>query len=492
MFVICLSGMAADIVTTLLDANQIYVTAENGKAGKSAELVLNMKNRNLIQRWECTLVLPEGVTFSDATLYARVPEGYTPSFTATPNNDGSVFFNCEPAEEDAVLVGNDGPIAIVTVNIDKTVAPGAYQVYVSGTKLYEPDGGSIRVDPKTRTFEWTIESVPEYTIVFDTDGGSEIPSITAEVGSTITPPEDPTKEGYTFNGWNPEIPEVMPEGGLTVVAQWVINKYTVYLETEGLTASNMNPEYGSSVTITVEELPDQVFESLLVNQEDVTAEMTDNTYVIENVTSDIYVWAMFRATNETIEIQQDYTPFSCSQDLDFTGSDLKAYIASGFNRATNQVILVRANEVPAFTGVLLIGNPGSTYKIPYNTTNCYYSSIFVPCIQGAEVTRYEDSTGNENFVFDVVEGEPGFYPVTEGTTVDLPAQSAYLQLPRGFAQAEVKVGFWFEDDVIDGINDLNSQSTMANGQAIYNLSGQRISKMQKGINIVNGKKILVK
>ena len=31
---------------------------------------------------------------------------------------------------------------------------------------------------------------------------------------------------------------------------------------------------------------------------------------------------------------------------------------------------------------------------------------------------------------------------------------------------------------------------MVNGQSIYNLAGQRVSKMQKGINIVNGKKVL--
>ena len=44
----------------------------------------------------------------------------------------------------------------------------------------------------------------------------------------------------------------------------------------------------------------------------------------------------------------------------------------------------------------------------------------------------------------------------------------------------------------DGIKEINGQSSMFNGQSIYNLSGQRISKLQKGINIVNGKKIFVK
>ena len=44
----------------------------------------------------------------------------------------------------------------------------------------------------------------------------------------------------------------------------------------------------------------------------------------------------------------------------------------------------------------------------------------------------------------------------------------------------------------DGIKAVNAQWQMTGDQSIFNLAGQRLSKMQKGINIVNGKKILVK
>jgi Zn-dependent metalloprotease len=46
------------------------------------------------------------------------------------------------------------------------------------------------------------------------------------------------------------------------------------------------------------------------------------------------------------------------------------------------------------------------------------------------------------------------------------------------------------DENQTGIEMVNGQSSMVNGQSIYNLAGQRLNKMQKGINIVNGKKIL--
>lgn len=60
----------------------------------------------------------------------------------------------------------------------------------------------------------------EYTITFDTAGGSEIAPITLEYGAAITAPATPEKEGYTFIGWTPEIPETMPANDITVVAQY--------------------------------------------------------------------------------------------------------------------------------------------------------------------------------------------------------------------------------------------------------------------------------
>jgi hypothetical protein len=72
--------------------------------------------------------------------------------------------------------------------------------------------------------QWTIN---QYTITFDTDGGSGIGPITADYGTAITAPADPTKEGYTFAGWDKEIPTTMP------AATWTINKYTITFNTEG-------------------------------------------------------------------------------------------------------------------------------------------------------------------------------------------------------------------------------------------------------------------
>ena len=88
-----------------------------------------------------------------------------------------------------------------------------------------------------------------YTITFDTAGGSEIATITQDYGTVITAPEAPTREGYTFTGWDREIPTTMPAENMTVTAQWKINRYTITFDTAG--GSEIAPitqDYGTAIT----------------------------------------------------------------------------------------------------------------------------------------------------------------------------------------------------------------------------------------------------
>ena len=88
-----------------------------------------------------------------------------------------------------------------------------------------------------------------YTITFDTVGGSEIAPITQDYGTAITIPADPTREGYTFIGWDKEIPTTMPTENMTVTAQWEINRYTITFDTAG--GSEIAPitqDYGTAIT----------------------------------------------------------------------------------------------------------------------------------------------------------------------------------------------------------------------------------------------------
>ena len=96
---------------------------------------------------------------------------------------------------------------------------------------------------------WAKWEINQYTITFDTNGGSEIAPITQDYGTEITAPADPTRKGYTFKGWDKEIPETMPADNITVKAQWGINQYTITFDTNG--GSKIAPitqDYGTAIT----------------------------------------------------------------------------------------------------------------------------------------------------------------------------------------------------------------------------------------------------
>ena len=88
-----------------------------------------------------------------------------------------------------------------------------------------------------------------YTITFDTAGGSEVAPITQDYNTQITAPANPTREGYTFIGWDKEIPQTMPAENITITAQWKINQYTIKFDTAG--GSEVAPitqDYNTQIT----------------------------------------------------------------------------------------------------------------------------------------------------------------------------------------------------------------------------------------------------
>ena len=86
-----------------------------------------------------------------------------------------------------------------------------------GEKVYSFDDVYTKNEALTLYPVWNTN---KYTITFDTAGGSEIAPITQDYGTAITAPADPTREGYTFIGWDKEIPTTMPAENITLKAKW--------------------------------------------------------------------------------------------------------------------------------------------------------------------------------------------------------------------------------------------------------------------------------
>ena len=98
--------------------------------------------------------------------------------------------------------------------------------YIFGGWNTQP-GGSGTTYAAGATFSMPANAVtlyanwlPTSTITFDTQGGNLINPITQVEGSAVTRPPDPTKAGFTFLGWVPDVPATMPVDDVTCVAQW--------------------------------------------------------------------------------------------------------------------------------------------------------------------------------------------------------------------------------------------------------------------------------
>mgnify|MGYP002770963683 CR=1 FL=1 len=128
-----------------------------------------------------------------------------------------------------------GEIAPITaqpgdaITLPTPVRPGyTFAGWYNGEEKFEAT--TMPTQSLTLKAHWTIS---QYTITFDTDGGSEIAPITQDYGTTIIAPAAPTKTGYTFGGWDKEIPETMPAENVTVKATWTANTYMVSFDANG-------------------------------------------------------------------------------------------------------------------------------------------------------------------------------------------------------------------------------------------------------------------
>ena len=119
---------------------------------------------------------------------------------------------------------------------------GWYDAPVEGKCYGNSDGkGTSRYDKTENCTLYAQWKINQYTITFDTAGGSVVTPITQNYGTAITAPAAPTKTGYTFTGWDRAIPATMPAENLTITAQWTVNQYTIAYDLAGGTAEG-NPD----------------------------------------------------------------------------------------------------------------------------------------------------------------------------------------------------------------------------------------------------------
>ena len=137
-----------------------------------------------------------------------------PTYTVTLNTNGGTI--------------NSGNVTEYTYGVGATLPTADDMTYTGHTFKGWYDNENLTGSPVTAIGNtetgnkeyWAKWEINQYTVTVKPENGEADITITQDYGTPITAPADPTREGYTFLGWDKEIPETMPAENLTITAQW--------------------------------------------------------------------------------------------------------------------------------------------------------------------------------------------------------------------------------------------------------------------------------
>ena len=188
--------------------------------------------------------------------------------------------------------------------------------------------------------------------------------------------------------------------------------------------------------------------------------------------------------------------FSSTEALDFTSvTAIEAYTATVTSAGV--MTFTRINKVPANTGLLLRNAQGEDQGAVAETNVPVLSGTAETVSENAlvavstEITSLAtDGDGCTNYILNKVGDNVGFYRAA-GKKVG--AGKAYLRVPAD-AQGNAREFYAISFDNATGISEAldGREFSESSHPAVYNLNGQRKAQPTRGLNIINGKKVVVK
>ena len=306
--------------------------------------------------------------------------------------------------------------------------------------------------------QWTIN---QYTLTFNADNGTEDVEITQDYGTKFDTPADPTREGYTFAGWDMDIPETIPAEDMSFTAKWIANQYTLTFDSDGGSdVAAITQDYGTKIETpaaptktgyTFAGWDNEIPETMPAESMSFKAQWTINQYTLT-----------FNADNgtEDVEITQDYgTKFDTPADPTREG-----YTFAGWNMDIPETIPAEDMNFTALWSV-------NSYKLVYILDGEVYAEYDVE--YGSEITPEND-------------------PEKTGYTFD-----GWTEIPETMPAHDVEIHGSFS--VVTAIRTILADEKAVD---VYNLNGVLVKRnvevdkldkvLKKGVYIICGKKFVVK
>lgn len=205
-------------------------------------------------------------------------------------------------------------------------------------------------------------------------------------------------------------------------------------------------------------------------------------------------WYVIRYGNEVSEdtliapyqtsVDTVYQTYATSEKVIVANPGVKVYKVTGVANEKANIVEAGTKVVPASTGVILSGERGKTFTMLRVTTDVASQYEGNKLLQGDGTAQ----TGHFVLAYREADTDAHFYKIG---TLKIPTNRAYLPASSVSSSVAALALNFGDDDELTAIESLPAQAESAQGEA-FDLQGRRVSKLQKGIYIVGGKKVMVK
>jgi len=232
----------------------------------------------------------------------------------------------------------------------------------------------------------------------------------------------------------------------------------------------------------------ETYKDFTLTDEDITALAGMNIYLYEGENSTINKVSKLVENPNIVEVvigTDGICTWSCDKKLNFAGTGITAYYASAVSMG--QVTLTSTETTWDWQGYILTGETG-TYDVPVAIEADYPSKNYLQqCVNGSSVAASTEGTYHYIFAKNS-SGDIAFYKLTAEHS--LGAKKAYLETDVDITPTtEAKgVSLFFSDEE----TGISTVQVSAQDDAIYTLSGVRVSNPTRGLYIVGGRKVFLK
>ena len=348
-------------------------------------------------------------------------------------------------------------------------------------------------------------------------GGVEYKSYEIDYAATIMPEVEPTQEGYTFSGWI-GLPETMPAHDVEVTGAFTINSYTLTYLVDSEPYKTFSVVYGSDLILEAEPTKDgYTFGGWSELPETMPAhdvEVTGRFYLFGDVNTDEEVdvvdvvdVARFVVATPSEKFREKLADLNFDNMVNLGDAVvLVNHIAGDQNFAREMV----APEYRTDTSVLSLTTNGKTLALNLTNGQAYTAFQFdLYVAEDADVAQMKlnrkrqqkhqllynkvadghyrvAALSTSNDTFQDKAGELLSLVIDDAQDADIEICNILFFDTKGNDYAFDTIGV----DQETGVNNVNGNNNVNDN--IYDLQGRKLSKLQRGVNIIGGKKILVK